>query len=340
MQLSGCRGNASSSSSTIASISSDEISGIVERLTRINPYLYVLATSQQVLNADGEYIFRLAPLATPPADVLDESSHAGSIRPCSSSSTASWHTCTSSPVTTPRRPRVATICRHLDGIPLAIELAAARVSTLGVPRRPDRPEPDRFRLSTGGRRNAPHRHQTTGATVAWSDSLLDDDERRLLPRPLPFMSAFTLEAAHAVAGFCDDRWRTADLLASLVQKSLLQTGLPGHRPVPTCFRDTSRVRSGAAWRKRLTSTKCSAVTLPGSLERSRQALADWKRMPTNDWHDTYRRDWKDIHSVLSRTLTTQKSRDVGIRLLAVAIPFWVEFSLLDDCRHWISPCAR
>ena len=310
-----------------------QISRIVERLSRINPYLYVLATSQQVLNADGEYIFRLAPLATPPADVLTKTATLGypAVQLFVDRVVAHMHEFACDDT---QAAEVATICRHLDGIPLAIELAAARVSTLGV-HGVLTGLTDRFRLLTGGRRNAPHRHQTLGATVAWSDSLLDDDERRFFHALSPFMSAFTLEAAHAVAGFCDDRWRTADLLASLVQKSLLQTDLPGrvvrYRLLET-LREYAQEQLGAS----VDVDEVPRRHAAWFLERSRQALADWKRMPTNDWRDRYRRDWKDIHSVLSRTLTTQKSRDVGIRLLAVAIPFWVEFSLLDDCRHWIS----
>jgi predicted ATPase/DNA-binding winged helix-turn-helix (wHTH) protein len=310
-----------------------QIGRIVERLSRINPHLYVLATSQQVLNADGEYIVRLAPLATPPAAVLTKTATLGypAVQLFVDRVAAHMHefACDDN-----QAAAVASICRHLDGIPLAIELAAARVPTLGI-HGVLTGLTDRFRLLTGGRRNAPHRHQTLGATVAWSDSLLNDDERRFFHGLSAFMSAFTLEAAHAVAGFCGDRWRTADLLDSLVQKSLLQTDLPGrvvrYRLLET-LREYAReqlsasvdvddvLRRHAAW----------------FLDLTQQALADWKRMPTSDWRDTYRHDAKDIRSVLSRTLTAEKSREVGIRLLASAIPFWVEFSMLDDCRHWVS----
>ena len=311
----------------------ERISRIVERLSQIAPHLYVLATSQQVLDADGEYIFRLAPLATPPTDLLPKATMLGypAVQLFVDRVAAHMHdfACDDTLVTA-----VASICRHLDGIPLAIELAAARVPTLGV-QGVLTGVTDRFRLLTGGRRNAPHRHQTLRATVAWSDGLLNDDERRLFRGLSPFMSAFTLEAAHAVAGFGGDHWRTADLLASLVQKSLLQTDLRGR---------VVRYRLLETLREYAQEQLCASVDVnevprrhaAWFLERSRQALADWKRMATTDWRDTYRRDSKDIHSVLSRTLTAEKSRDVGIRLLVVAIPFWVEFSLLDDCRQWIS----
>ncbi len=310
-----------------------QISRIVERLCLIAPHLYVVATSQQELNTDGEYVFRLAPLATPPAEALTKTTTLGypAAQLFVDRVAAHMHEFACDDTVAAA---IASICRHLDGIPLAIELAAARVPTLGV-HGVLAGLTDRFRLLTGGRRNAPHRHQTLRATVAWSDALLNDDERRFFRGLSPFLSAFTLDAAHAVVGFGDDRWRTADLLASLVQKSLLQTDLAG-RVVGYRLLETLRAYA----REQLSSSEDVDEVLNRHaayfLERSQQALADWKLMPTHDWRDAYRHDSKDIRSVLSRTLTAAKKRDVGIRLLASAIPFWVEFSMLDDCRHWVS----
>jgi hypothetical protein len=213
-------------------------------------------------------------------------------------------------------------------------LAAARVPALGV-QGVLNGLTDRFRLLTGGRRNAPQRHQTLRATVAWSDGLLTSDERQFFHGLSAFQSAFTLEAAHAVAGLSDDRWQTADLLTSLVQKSLLQTDLRG-RIVRYRLLETLLEYA----REQLSSREDSDEALQRHaayfLVRSQYALADWKRMPTSDWRDTYRHDSKDIRSVLSRTLTAGHCSDLGIQLLAGAIPFWVEFSMLDDCRQWVS----
>jgi predicted ATPase/DNA-binding winged helix-turn-helix (wHTH) protein len=310
-----------------------QVSRIVERLSRIGPHLYFLATSQQVLNVDGECVFRLAPLAIPPADVAATTTtlEYPAVQLFVDRVAAHLHefACDDSHACA-----IASICRQLDGIPLAIELAAARVPTLGV-HGVLAGLADRFRLLTGGRRNWPRRHQTLRATVAWSDSLLSDDERRFFRGLSSFLSVFTIDAAHAVVGRGDDRWQTADLLDSLVQKSLLQTDLSG-RVVRYRLLETLREYA----QEQLASSedvddvrRRHAVYF---LERSQQALAEWKRMPTHEWRDTYRHDSKDIRSVLSSTLTEKKSREVGIRLLATAIPFWVEFSMLDDCRHWVS----
>src|SRR5205823_11522364 len=106
-------------------------------------------------------------------------------------------------------PVVAQICRQLDGLPLAIELAAARVRTLGVELMAARLG-DRFRLLTEGNRTAPPRHQTLRAAIEWSYELLTDGERTVFNRLSVFAGGFTLEAAEAVGGDGDQGPRTKD----------------------------------------------------------------------------------------------------------------------------------
>src|SRR5262249_36979011 len=116
----------------------------------------------------------------------------------------------------------AAICRHLDGMPLAIELAATRIVAFGVDGVATRPD-DRFRLVPGGSRTLP-RHQTMRATLDWSYELLSESERVVLRRLGVFVGAFTLEAATAVAASGDIAAAdVADSIASLVAKSLLST---------------------------------------------------------------------------------------------------------------------
>jgi hypothetical protein len=114
-------------------------------------------------------------------------------------------------------PTVAQICRRLDGIPLAIELAATRVKTLSLEHIAARLD-QRFRLLTVGSRTALPRQQTLAATVDWSYDLLDDGERRLFERLSVFAGAFTLDAVEAICGESDD---VVDLLSNLVGKSLV-----------------------------------------------------------------------------------------------------------------------
>ena len=116
---------------------------------------------------------------------------------------------------------VAEICRRLDGMPLAIELAAARVRVLSLTEIRDSLH-DRFRLLTGGARTAVRRQQTLRASVDWSHALLTEPERILFRRLAVFMGGFDLDAAQAVAGGGDvERYQVLDLLTLLVDKSLV-----------------------------------------------------------------------------------------------------------------------
>lgn len=310
-----------------------QISRIVELLRQLAPDLHVLVTSQQVLNADGEYLFRLTPLAVPPIDAHTKVAtlEYSAVQLFVERVTAHMHEFVYADTLATA---VGSICRRVDGIPLAIELAAARVPTLGVAGVLEGLA-DRFQLLTSGRRNASPRHQTLRAAVSWSESLLSDTERYFFRSLSVFFSSFTLEAAHVIAGFNDDRWSTADLLASLVQKSLVHVEFFGSI---TRYRLLESLRE-YAWEQLSVSDDIHGAMRRHTAwfsERSEQALADWKRMPTRDWREVYRPDSKDIRGILARALSGDQSRDIGIRLLANAIPFWVEFSMLDDCRHWVS----
>src|SRR5438093_4543233 len=121
----------------------------------------------------------------------------------------------------------AAICRRLDGVPLAIELAATHIVGFGVNGVAARLD-DRFRLLTGGRRTALPRHQTMRATLDWSYELLAESERVVLRRLGVFVGAFTLDAASAVAASADiPASEVADSAANLVGKSLVSTDVSG-----------------------------------------------------------------------------------------------------------------
>ena len=122
---------------------------------------------------------------------------------------------------------LAAICRRLDGIPLAIELAAARAAVLGIEELAARLD-DRFQLLTGGRRTALPRHQTLRATLDWSYELLAEPERVILRRLAIFAGAFSLEAAGAVAASPEShRRQVIDGLSNLVTKSLVAAEVEG-----------------------------------------------------------------------------------------------------------------
>ncbi|MGH8932702.1 MAG: ATP-binding protein, partial [Egibacteraceae bacterium] len=170
-------------------------------LLRACPGVRVLATSQEALAVPGEVAWLLPPLSAASALALfaDRAASAG-FRPSRDT-----------------EPYVAQICRHLDGIPLAIELAAARLKTLSVRQIAERLD-DRFQLLSQVTRGAPARHRTLSAMVNWSYDLLGERERMLFDRLSVFAGGFTLDAIEAVGTLGDD---TVDVLGRLVDKSFV-----------------------------------------------------------------------------------------------------------------------
>ncbi|GAB3896180.1 BTAD domain-containing putative transcriptional regulator [Kibdelosporangium lantanae] len=173
------------------------------------PRLRVLATSREPLRIDGENVHRVLPLDVPAEDSTAEEAR-------SSASVRLFGDRAGSVLDGPGLAAAAEICRRLDGLPLAIELAAARLRTLPVEAVAARLD-DRFQLLTRGSRIALPRHQTLRAAVAWSWDLLDAPERELLECLSVVPGGFTEDAAAAIGQVRD----IADVLASLVEKSLL-----------------------------------------------------------------------------------------------------------------------
>jgi predicted ATPase/DNA-binding CsgD family transcriptional regulator len=156
----------------------------------------ILATSREPLTVAGEARYRLAPLALPDLEDLAAAARAEAVALFADRARSADAQFTLTGETTRA---VARLVARLDGMPLAIELAAARVEALGVAQLLDRID-DRFALLTGGDRTAPSRHRSLAATVEWSYQLLDDDGRRVFRQVSVFPGPFTLEGAEAVAG--------------------------------------------------------------------------------------------------------------------------------------------
>jgi predicted ATPase/DNA-binding winged helix-turn-helix (wHTH) protein len=173
---------------------------LAERVLRACPDARILATSREPLNITGEALLPVGPLSLKPAIAL-LAERASAVSPGFA-------------LTLDTEPAVTRICRALDGMPLAIELAAARMRTMGPGQVAARLD-DRFRLLTGGSRTALPRHQTLRAVVDWSWDLLDDAEQATWRRFSVFTGGATLEAAEEVTG------ATFDLLTALADKSVL-----------------------------------------------------------------------------------------------------------------------
>jgi predicted ATPase/DNA-binding CsgD family transcriptional regulator len=194
---------------------------LVARLSSACPQLHMLATSRVPLVVDGEATFEVAPLPVPDADAGSASrvavAEAARLFEVRARQVASGFR-----ISDDNASAVAEICRRLDGIPLAIELAAARVRVL-APGQIAGGLSNRFRLLAGGVRGAPARQQTLEASLDWSYDLLDDAQRLGLARLSVFAGSFELDAAEAVmAGDGIDRDDVLDLVAALAEQSMLE----------------------------------------------------------------------------------------------------------------------
>jgi predicted ATPase len=177
----------------------------------------ILVTSQELLNVAGEQLYRLGPLAVPPPDEAPVASRHGAVGLFVERARA---VDPRFELTAHNAAAVAELCRRLDGLPLAIELAAARVRLLGVQGVLDRLG-ERFRVLAGGARTALPRHQALHATLDWSHALLSPLEQTVLRRLGVFVGGFALPLAQQVPGDGLDEWAVLDALGGLVDKSLV-----------------------------------------------------------------------------------------------------------------------
>ena len=193
---------------------------IGEALLQSCPKLRILASSREVLGIAGEVAYRVPSLNTPDPQRLpsiDQLERVDSVRLFLERAGAVKP---GFRLTNANAPFVAQICSRLDGIPLAIELAASRMKVLSPEQVASRLD-DRFRLLTGGSRTALPRQQTLRATIDWSYSLLSEQEKALFRRLAVFVGGWTLQAAETVCGDDENGFDVLELLTRLVEKSLV-----------------------------------------------------------------------------------------------------------------------
>jgi predicted ATPase/class 3 adenylate cyclase len=197
----------------------DSCAKTADALLRRCPRVRLIATSREPLGISGETIYRVPSLSLPasgPGSAAPESSDAVALFVDRARAQGAGLT-----VNEETFPVIVSVCQRLDGLPLAIELAAARLRSLSLNGLHDRLD-QRFRLLTGGSRTALARQQTLRAAVDWSYSLLNGAEQSLLQRLSVFAETFDLDAAEAVCGFGDiEVFDVAELLGALVDKSLV-----------------------------------------------------------------------------------------------------------------------
>jgi predicted ATPase/DNA-binding winged helix-turn-helix (wHTH) protein len=301
-----------------------------DALLRANAAASVIATSREPLRIEGEQIYRVPPLAVPVAGDPDgeDPLEYGAIRLFVDRARAA------APSFSPDArvvAAIAEICRRLDGIPLAIELAAARTAALGTEAIGTLLD-DRFRLLAGGYRTARARHQTLRATFDWSYDLLTEAERVALRRVAIFAGSFTLEDASAVAA--DDRIRAAeviDCVANLVAKSLVTAAGAGR--LRYRLLETTRAY---ALEKLVQASEVQAVARRHA-ERCRDlfagAEAESETRPIDEWLADYVSRLDTLRAALDWAVSRDGDPPLGMALTAAAIPLWMHLSLMEECSN-------
>ena len=232
---------------------------------------------------------------------------------------------------------MAAICRRLDGMPLAIELAAARAAALGIEELAARID-DRFNLLAGGRRTALPRHQTLRATLDWSHDLLPEPERIILRRLAVFAGAFNFEAASAIASGPDIRpLDVFDGLANLVTKSLVAVDFDDAE-VRYRLLDTARAYA------------LDKLLAGGELPAMSHRLAEHYRQRLQSVHNgngaslevtpAWAADLANIRAALDWAASPTGDRSVYIGLTMAAVPLWMQLSLLAECRSRVNEALQ
>jgi predicted ATPase/class 3 adenylate cyclase len=310
---------------------------LVDPLLHRCPGMHICATSRQALGTTAEIVVRVASLGLP--DSTDAVTATGALQYGAVALFVDRATAVNAHfrLTDETAPIVAEICRRLDGIPFAIELAAARVRILSVSNLAHRLN-ERFKVLVGNRIELP-RHQTMRALIDWSYDLLSDQEKTLLRRLSVFAGGYTLDAATAVcAGDGVDALEIFELMVSLVDKSLI----------------TADTQSANERFQMLESTRAyglekvkAAGELPSLLRRHTEYFLQlaltgdeqWHTVATDPWLESLRLELDNFRAALEWSLVAANDLGAGAALAAHLGYQWVNTSMVEG-KHWVEMALK
>jgi predicted ATPase/DNA-binding winged helix-turn-helix (wHTH) protein len=311
----------------------DELAPLAERIVREAPELHVLATSRESFRTEGERVYRLFPLDCPPrrdglsmADILAYPASQLFVERIAES-------LSEFELSEEDAPLVADICRRLDGIALAIELAAGRVNAYGIAGTASLLD-SRFSLLWRGRRTAIPRHQTLSAALSWSYDLLPAAESATLRGLSVFVGPFTLEAALAVASSQSiSEAEAVDAISNLLSKSLIATS-PAERRLRYRLLDTTRAFAG----DKLVESGEAVGVARAHAEYFRDFLHDIaiksNGMQSAGGFLPYADHLPNVRAALTWSFSENGDRAIGVDLAASAAQFFLELTLLTECYGW------
>jgi predicted ATPase/DNA-binding winged helix-turn-helix (wHTH) protein len=307
----------------------DAAAELTEAIFQSAEGVHILATSREPLRAEGEVVYRLPALGLPPRSARITAAEALVFPAVQLFVERAAAGADGFDLTDADAQVVSDICRRLDGMALAIELAAGLVDTLGL-RELAVQLGDRFRTLTRGRRTALPRHRTLGATLDWSYEYLPEPERVVLRRFSVFAGAFTADAACAVVS--GDGLREQDVvdsLANLVAKSLVVADISDD---VVHFRLLDITRAYAT----------AKLADSGELDQVARRHSEYFRLfiegaeaepPTAQWRTTMGSQIDNLRAAMDWAASPAGDLAVGLALTIATVPLWVEFSLIAECRR-------
>jgi predicted ATPase len=307
----------------------EAVAALVDAMMRLCPRATVLATSREIIRIPGESAYRVPALEVPDGQEAPDIILGHSAVELFVTRAKALDAGFSSPPED--LPLIVEICRHLDGIPLAIEFAAARAAFVGTEQVAAGLR-DRFALLTSGRRTAIPRHRTLRAALDWSYQLLSTEEQRLLRQLAVFPAGFAFEAAQAVGGIGRGGQSIVEDLSSLVSKSLCERVNP---TPPTRWRLLETIRAYAL--EELTqkgeypgAARCHAEYLRDLVSPVAAGSRGWL---SRDDVARCGRELDNVRAALDWAFSPDGDAEIGTRLAAAFAPIWQALSLMGECRN-------
>ena len=313
-----------------------QAASLAEHILRAAPHIQILATSREPLMAASETIVRLAPLAFPPDTTDLAAADAMQYAAIELFLQRAVNSAEMFALTDENASMVASICRHLDGIPLAIELAAARLDLLGLEGLANSLV-DQVLLDAKGRRTAHRRHMSLRATLDWSCDVLNRNDRAALQRLAIFRGSFSMDSAVAVVsdGFLSAT-DVMDSLISLVDKSLIVADISKQ---VTRFM-LPHVTRAYALRKLAEGEDEPVLRRRHAMhfqELLQSAHSDWEITSHQQWLATYGETIEDVRAALEWAFSNKGDLQIGAYLTAAALPFGASFAAsvsLIEFKRW------
>lgn len=310
----------------------EAVATLASRVFLAAPQMHILATSRELLQVEGEHVYRLESLACPPDDEKITAALAQRFPAPQLFIDRALASGAHLDLTDTEAGIVVDICRKLDGVPLAIELAARRVEAYGLGQTAALLD-QHMSLVWQGPRTAPPRQRTLRATLDWSFNLLSEAERVVLRQLAVFVGYFTLDAALAVvAGASSDKALILEAIDSLIAKSMVAAHsigpLMSYRLLDTT-RDYALV--GADSEEIGGVAACHATYYRQWLE---ETATDWSSLPSGAECTPYFAGLNNVRAALEWCFNADNDVELGVALAAAAAPIFFTMSLLTECRRW------